>query len=165
MNIIVAVDEGWGIGCGGRLLTSIPEDMKYFRQVTEGKTVVMGHSTLKSLPGSKPLANRTNIVLSRNTCLTVEGATVLSDVKELLKLVQNKDDVFVIGGQQIYKLLLPYCTDAFITKIFARFPADTFFPDIDKLQNWNVVWNSEVKTHGEIDYMFLRYKNSFPERH
>ncbi|MDR0405833.1 MAG: dihydrofolate reductase [Clostridiales bacterium] len=160
MNLIVATEENWGIGYRGRLLTAIPADMKYFREKTEGKTVIMGRATLESLPASKPLKNRTNIVLSRNAGLTVDGAEVCGDVAALLRRVAARDDVYVIGGQEIYALLLPYCANAFVTKIHAKYPADKFFPNLDALENWRVAWQSEPQRHNETAFTFFRYENS-----
>ncbi len=161
MNIIVAVDQNWGIGCGGRLLASIPEDMRFFRQMTTGKVVIMGHTTLKSLPGGKPLANRVNIVLSKDATLKIAGAAVCHSVGELLSAVAqyNAEDVFVIGGEAVYTLLLPYCKTAYVTKIHAAFEADRHFPDIDKPANWRITDRSEMKFHSGTPFQFLTYTN------
>ncbi len=162
MNIIVAIDANWGIGCQGKLLTSIPEDMRFFRQKTEGKVIVMGHSTLKSLPSSKPLPNRINIVLSKNELLFVEGALVVNSIQALFNSLAdyNNDDVFVIGGQEIYTLLLPYCKRAYITKVFSSYPADKHFPNIDMMENWEITEKSEIKNHNGVEFAFLTYINN-----
>jgi dihydrofolate reductase len=159
VNIIAAVDENWGIGHSGKLLASIPEDMKFFSRMTTGKIVVMGHATLKSLPNSAPLKNRTNIVLSKNRNLTIKGAVVYNEKNQLFDYIKNCSDkeVFVIGGEKIYKLLLPYCTRAYITKIFKSFPADRFFPDLDSLPDWKITSRSGRKKHNDIEYEFLTY--------
>ena len=120
MKLFAAADKEWNIGNKGELLFSLPDDMKFFRTTTSGKVVVMGRKTLESFPGSKPLKNRVNIVLSRNAH-EVEGAEFVNSVDELLEKVKeyNSDDVYVIGGAQIYSLLLPYCDTALITHVDA----------------------------------------------
>ena len=166
MKMIAAVDEKWGIGKDGGLLFSIPEDMKFFRAQTQGKTVIMGYKTLLSLPGSKPLKNRQNIVLSRKPELTIEGATVVHSVNELLALVSDRespidpDDVMIIGGASIYNAFLPFCSEALITKISADGNADTFIQNLDLLENWSVSDCSEKKEHEGLVYQFVTYKNS-----
>ncbi|MCL2370704.1 MAG: dihydrofolate reductase [Firmicutes bacterium] len=160
MNTIVAVDEKWGIGCDGKLLYDIPEDMKFFREMTDGKVVVMGLTTLKSLPNSKPLKNRVNIVLSYDKDeVLVDPIIVCHSIEELLKEVKKykPEDVFVIGGQAIYRQLLDYCDTAYITKVKSTKKADTFFPDVDKLNNWTLESKSEEKEHNGLKYVFCKY--------
>lgn len=139
MKAIVAVDSNWGIGFCGHLLFNLPKDMKHFRDTTIGKTIIYGTKTLKSLPDGKPLKNRTNIIMSRNPDLEVPGATVVHDIKELKAAVDiNSEDVYVIGGEQIYKLLLPYCSHVVVTKVFTTAPAITAqFPiNLDFAPDW-----------------------------
>ena len=132
MNMIVCVSRNWGIGKNNQLLFHIPDDLKQFKALTTGKVVIMGHNTLKSLPGGKPLPNRTNIVLSRNPHLVVEGATVCNSVQDVLIEVSGlpHSDVFIIGGETIYKIFLPYCRRALITRVDTAPDADAFFPDL-----------------------------------
>jgi dihydrofolate reductase len=136
LKAIVAVDSKWGIGFQGNLLEKIPEDMRYFRKLTTGKVIVMGRKTFESLPGKEPLKDRENIVLSRNKDFFDGRITICSSTGELFKKLEKYDsnDIFIIGGGQIYSLLLPYCTEAFVTKIDKPHNADTFFPDLDKAQ-------------------------------
>ena len=117
MNLIVAVDEKWGIGKDGGLLAHLPEDMKYFRETTSGRTVVMGRRTLESFPGGKPLKNRVNMVLSRNESYSPEGVQVYHRAEDVLEALKdcNEDDVFIIGGGMIYREFLPYCNKAYVT--------------------------------------------------
>ena len=119
MNLIAAVDKNWAIGYQNKLLTSIPEDMKFFRQTTTGKVVVMGRKTLESFPGKKPLKNRTNIVLTKNPSYQAEGAIVVHNEDELREELKKYDsnELYVIGGGSIYEMLIPYCDTAYITKI------------------------------------------------
>jgi len=150
----VAVDENWGIGYKGNLLFSIPEDMKFFRELTLNKVVVMGEGTFKSLPGAKPLKNRVNIVLSQDKEFRVESVIVCHSLEQLLAAVSryNPDDVIVCGGQDIYNLLLDYCTAIYITKVKDRKPADRHFPNIDLLDNWKTESQS-----GEMECNGLKY--------
>ena len=134
MNLIAAADENWAIGKDGGLLAHLPGDMKFFRETTKEKVVVMGRKTLESFPGKKPLKNRVNIVLTRNTDYAPEGVTLCGSVEEALELLKQYDseDVFIIGGGTVYRAFLPYCKKAYITHIFHTFPADTVFPDLDR---------------------------------
>ena len=122
MNLIVAVDENWAIGKDNKLLVSIPSDMKFFRETTTGKVVVMGRKTLESFPNGLPLKNRTNIVLTRNRDYQVKDAIVVHSVPELLVKLDkySSEDVYVIGGDSVYQELLPYCDVAHVTKIKDR---------------------------------------------
>lgn len=162
MDLIVAVGADWGIGCEGDLLFSIPEDMKYFRTMTQGKVVVMGRKTLESLPGGKPLKNRTNIVLSQNPDYQVEDAQVCQSLDEVLAAVRGyaEDEVMVIGGAGIYRAMLPYCKRAYVTHVDATAPADTYFPDLTKEPGWALVKEGEQQEHEGLRYRFCVYENS-----
>ena len=119
MNIIVAADKNWGIGRNNELLVSIPADMKMVREETTGKVVVMGRKTLESFPNGLPLKNRTNIVITGNRDYQVKGAVIVHSIEEALKEVEKypAEDVYCIGGDSIYKQMLPYCDTAHVTKI------------------------------------------------
>jgi dihydrofolate reductase len=161
MKAIVAVDKNWGIGKKNDLLFSLPEDMKYFREKTLNKVVVMGSNTLKSFPGGKPLKNRTNIVLfpggeDRDDCTIVQS---LDDLKIVLKNY-NPDDVFIIGGAMFYKTMLPFCSEVLVTKVDADGGAEVFYENLDKLSNWEMIDISDpVQTNG-YNIRFTVYKNS-----
>ena len=161
MKAIVAVDKNWGIGKNNDLLFSIPLDMAFFREQTKGKVVVMGSKTLKSFPNSKPLKNRTNIVFHRGNEV-YEGCVVVKDLQELKKVLDgyNTDDVFVIGGGSIYKLLLEYCTEILVTKVDADGGAEVFYENLDELENWSLIHSEEpIETNG-LNIRFTIYKNS-----
>ena len=160
MNCIVAVDANWGIGKDNDLLISIPEDMKYFRKVTAGKTLIYGRKTLESFPGQKPLPKRRNIVITRNATYGGNGAEVVNSVDEACLAVKDEDpdNVFVIGGGAIYSQMLPFCTRAYVTAIDKVFDADTFFPDLDSDPEWVIESESETKIHEGISYRFVIYK-------
>ena len=160
MKMIVAVDKNWGIGKNNDLLVSIPADMKMFRTETSGKVVVMGRKTLESFPGGLPLKNRTNIVLSGNPDYQVKGAIVVHSLQELLEEIKKypKDQVYCIGGDSVYKMLLPYCDTAQVTKIDFAYEADRYFPNLDEMPQWQVAAESEEQTYSDLEYRFVRYE-------
>ena len=161
MKAIVAVDKNWGIGKKNDLLFSLPEDMKYFREKTLNKVVVMGSNTLKSFPGGKPLKNRTNIVLfpggeKRDDCVIVES---LEELSAVLK-GYDTENVFIIGGAMFYKTMLPYCSEVLVTKVDADGGAEVFYENLDKLENWSCISvGDKIETNG-YDIRFTVYKNS-----
>ena len=162
ISAIVAVDEDWGIGFNGELLEKIPEDMKYFKELTTGNTVVMGRKTWDSLP-IKPLPNRGNFIISRETPLLMENKAIrmnLDMIKDTMEA--NKDEnYFIIGGGQIYKELLPLCDRVYVTKIFKEHEnVDTYFPNLDEIdmQNtWKPVYMGKTKVYKDIMYQFWTY--------
>ncbi|MEY8427773.1 dihydrofolate reductase [Lachnospiraceae bacterium 46-15] len=160
MNLIVAVDQNWAIGKDNKLLVSIPSDMKFFRETTTGKVVVMGRKTLESFPNGLPLKNRTNIVLTRNRDYQVKDAIVVHSVPELLlKLGEySSEEVYVIGGDSVYRELLPYCDVAHVTKINHVYAADAWFPNLDETGEWEVTGESEEQTYFDLEYTFVRYE-------
>jgi len=160
MNLIVAVDKNWAIGCGNRLLVSIPADMKFFRETTSGKVVAMGRKTLESFPGGQPLKNRHNIVLTSACDYKVNDAVVVHTEAEMLAELEKYDsaDVYVIGGESVYRQLLPYCDTAYVTKIDHIYDADTFFPDLDQMEDWRLTGVSEEQTYFDLEYVFARYE-------
>ena len=141
MKAIAAADKNWGIGYKNRLLVSIPSDMKFFRQTTTGKVVVMGRKTLESFPNGMPLKNRTNIVLTSNRNYQVKDAILVHSEEELLEELKkyNSEDIYVIGGESIYRMFLPYCDTALVTKIDHAFQADAYFPDLDAMDDWKKI--------------------------
>lgn len=161
MKAIAAVGSDWGIGKDNRLLFSIPEDMKFFKETTTGHTIVMGRMTLESFPGGRPLKNRTNIVLTTVKNYDARGAIVVSSRESLLSCLYDMDafdDAIVVGGGQVYNDLLEFIDTAYITKVDSRKPADTFFPDLDKSGEWEIVSSSEEKEHDGLKFRFLTYK-------
>ena len=164
MNYIVAVDKEWGIGKQNDLLFSLKGDMAFFRTTTSGKTVIMGDRTLASLPGGRPLKNRTNIVMTLDLDFVApEGVTVCHSTGELfalLKQLPNTDEVFVMGGATIYNLLYPYCEYAYITKVDAVGGAEVFIENLDSKENWQVCHVGETMEEDGISYTFYTYKNN-----
>lgn len=164
MQLVVNVTENWGIGMENQLLVTISADLKRFRQLTTGKTVILGRSTLATFPGGRPLKNRRNLVLSRNPNLIIEGAEVYPDIPSLLAAIKDldQDSVSVIGGASVYEALLEYCDTAFVTKTLLTPPADRFFPNLDELPNWKIVSRSEVCEENGISYQYVDYINTAP---
>lgn len=160
MNLIVAVDKNWAIGLKNDMLVSIPADMKFFRETTTGKVVVMGRKTLESFPGGQPLKKRTNIVITRDPNYKVKDAIVLHSIEEVLEELKKypEEDVYVIGGETIYRQMLPYCKVAHITKIDHAYEADTYFPNLDEMEDWEVTGVSEEQTYFDLEYEFVRYE-------
>ena len=160
MNIIVAIDENWAIGYKNDLLIKIKEDMKHFKQKTMNNIVVMGRLTFESLPEQKPLKNRINIVLTRDCSFKAEGTTVCHDIETVLSIAKaGEKETFIIGGEQIYKLFIPYCKKAFITKIYHSFKADKYIPNFINSPDWEMIEESELFEADEsIKYQFLVYK-------
>lgn len=162
MNLIVAVDKNWAIGLKNKLLVSIPEDMKFFRTETAGKVVVMGRKTLESFPGGIPLKNRINIVLTGNRDYEAKGAFVLHTVEDVLQELKKypSQEVYIIGGESIYRQFLPYCDTAHVTKIDYAYEADTYFPNLDKLPEWKVTASSGEKTYYDLEFEFFKYEKA-----
>ena len=160
MNLIVAVDNNWAIGKNNGLLVQIPEDQKFFRQTTTNHVVVMGRKTLESFPNKIPLPNRVNIVLTKNENYQAKDAVIVHSVEELLEVLKNYEDreIFVIGGQSIYEQLLPYCNVAHVTKINYEYEADAYFPNLDKLPEWEIVADSDEHTYFDLEYTFYKYE-------
>lgn len=160
MKIIVAVDRNWAIGLKGRLLVSIPNDHKNFRELTTGRVVVLGRKTLETFPQGLPLKNRTNIILSRDPSYQVKDAITVHSIEKLTEAVKdyNTDDVFIIGGDSIYRQLLDKCDEAIVTFINHMYEADAYFPDLDKDPAWELVDESEEMTYFDLDYTFRTYK-------
>ncbi len=160
MNLIVAVDANWAIGNRNELLVRIPADHKFFRQETTGKVVVLGRKTLETFPQGFPLKNRTNIILSSRADYRVKDAIVVHSIEELLKELEQyrEEDIYVIGGESIYRQLLPYCNVAHVTKIDRAYEADAYFPNLDEMPEWKITADSEEQVYFDITYHFLKYE-------
>lgn len=172
MKAIVACDNNWGIGKDGDLLFHLPGDLAYFREQTSGMIIIVGRKTLESFPGGKPLPNRTNVVLTRNENYTNGDAVVCNTTADLLEKIaelqktinkaddigKNTGDVFVCGGGEIYKTLLPQCDEVLVTKIDTQGQADTFFPDLDADEDFELAWEGEPCEEQGLTYRFTRYK-------
>ncbi len=160
MRAIVAVDSRWAIGKDGGMLFHLPEDLKHFRRETLGKTVVMGRKTLESFPGGKPLPKRTNVVLSRNPAYEVEGAHVVRSLDALEAYLRDTDpdDVYLIGGQQLYERLIDQCDTAIVTRVDAQAPADSYFPNLDTRPGWRLESCEDPVTDNGYTYRICTYR-------
>jgi dihydrofolate reductase len=161
MKAILSADLNWGIGCGGKLLQRVPEDMKFFMKMTTGKVVVMGRETFESLPGMQPLKDRVNIVLSKNGRFENESLIVSRSLEELFQELEKypSGDVFVIGGESVYTQLLPYCSEVYVTRFEKVFEADRHFPNLDVMGNWELVSESAASNYKDMNFRFLKYAN------
>ncbi len=160
MKLIAAVDNNWAIGNKGALLVRIRTDQMNFRALTTGKVVILGRKTLETFPQKQPLANRTNIILSKNPDYKVKDAIVVHSMDELMEELKkyDTDDVFVIGGESIYKALEPMCDTAIITKVEHSYEADAYFPNLDENPEWELVEEGEEQTCFDLSFTFNTYK-------
>lgn len=160
MNAIVAVDSNWAIGNKGQLLISIPADHKMFREETTGKVVVLGRKTMDTFPGGRPLPKRVNIILSGNANYKVEGAIVVHNIPELMEELKKYDskDVYIIGGDSVYRQMIDYCDTIHVTKIDREYEADAFFPNLDEMEGWHITANSDEQTYFDTTYSFVKYE-------
>ena len=160
ISAIVAVDENFGIGFNGDLLEHIPEDLKHFKELTSGHNVVMGRKTWDSLP-KKPLPNRHNLVITKDPSiyeLTNEVWFYTLRQIEVLMLKNKNVNYFIIGGGQIYEKLLPICDKVYLTKIMVSHEnVNTYFPNIELMDNWKCIEQSEIKQYNDISYQFKTY--------
>lgn len=160
ISIIGAVDKKWGIGLQNKLLISIPADMKIFSELTTGNVCIMGRNTLQSLPGGRPLINRVNIVLSRDKNFKMSGVTVVHSVEEALEEAAKYSgkEVFVIGGESIYREFMSHADTAYITYIDYTYQADRYMPNLDEDDGWKLVKESEEQTYFNVEYYYREYK-------
>lgn len=165
MKAILSVDINWGIGCEGRLLERVPEDMRFFKYTTLGKVVVMGRETFDSLPGRQPLKDRINIVMTTDKSLNIPGVTVCGSLGELFDELSKYpgDDIFVIGGESLYRQLLPYCSEVYVTKFNKAYEADRHFPDLGKEEGWTSEVIDGALTYNDLEYSRVIYRNVFPQ--
>ena len=160
MNAIVAVDNNWAIGSKNNLLVRIPADHKNFRQETTGKVVVLGRKTLETFPQGMPLPNRINIILSTNPDYKVKDAVVVHSKEELDTELKKypTEDVYIIGGESVYRMMLPACDVVHVTKIDHDYEADAYFPNLDKDDEWEITAESEEQTYFDLEYYFVKYE-------
>lgn len=164
MNLIAAVDSAWGLGKNGELLVRIPDDLRRFKSLTWGGTVILGRRTLLTFPKGAPLSGRENIILSRNEGFSCPGAQVVRTPNEILQQLNNKQPstVWSIGGASVYELLLPYCHTAYITRIYADLAADCFLTNLKTHPDWRLRERGEPQYWENLTYCFCRYENINP---
>lgn len=159
MNLIAAVDNKWAIGYQNKLLISIPDDKKLFRELTIGNVCIMGKNTLLSLPGGRPLDSRINIVLTHDEAFKVAGAIVVHSVEEAIEEAEKygEKDIFVVGGESIYRQFLPYTDTAYITYIDYSYQADRYFPSLEQDGEWVLSEESDEQTYFDVEYYYRKY--------
>lgn len=166
MNAIVNVNPHWGIGKDGKLLVFVPADLRRFRDLTVGKTIIYGRKTLYTFPEGKPLPDRENIILTKNKDFSIEGATICHNLDELRSLLRDRysENVFVAGGESIYKLLVPCCEKAYVTFSYTENKADAFFPNLNNRENWTVTSIEPTQIEGKVPFRFVEYTNASPRK-
>ena len=160
MNAIVAVDSNWAIGNKGQLLIRIPADQKMFKAETLGGVVVLGRKTMDTFPGRRPLPERTNIILSTQKDYAVKDAVVVHSVEQLVDELKSypSEKIYIIGGDSVYKQMLPYCDTVHVTKIDREYEADAYFPNLDEDPDWEITATSEEQVYFDTTYTFIKYE-------
>ena len=157
MDAIVAVYSDWGIGDGGTQPVVLKADRRHFRSLTDGSAVIVGRKTLADFPGGKPLANRFNIVVSRQG-INVDGALVVHSTGEALDAAEDFEQCFVIGGASVYMQFFNYLERVYVTKIDIEPPSDSFFPNLDRNPEWECVAQEPWEEENGIRYCFCTYE-------
>ena len=155
ISIVVAASENLVIGYKNALPWHISEDLKHFKQITINHSVVMGRKTFESI--GKPLKERRNIVVSRDRTLKIEGAEVVNSLDEAIHQTKNENEIFIIGGEQIYKMAMPIATNLHITKVYCTVEGDAFFPTFD-VSDWKILTQNDMKTNEELKFSFIHYE-------
>lgn len=159
MFVVAAVDRNWAIGKNGNLLYRIPADMVNFREITTGKTIVYGRKTLETFPGQKPLKNRENLILTHDADFSCDGATIIHSIAELDDYPSN--NLYIIGGASVYQQLFQKCKYALITYIDSvTLDSDAFFPDLSKLENWEILYETSYLYYQGLPYKYVTFVNS-----
>lgn len=163
MNAIVLTDRLWAIGRDGGLLFSLPKDMERLSTLTQGGTVILSHQFLKSFPNGMPLPQRRNIIITRDVDHAPDGYETAPDPETALSIAggPNADNLWIIGGGNVYAALLARCRRAYLTRVDARVEdADTFFPNLDKLPGWKAEKTGEPMNENGLTYRFVDYVNT-----
>lgn len=160
MNLIVTVDENWAIGKGEKQLVQIPAVQRHLQQLTVGGIIVMGRKTLQAMPQGQPLYGRDNIILSSNRRFSVKGAKTVHALEELKEELAGaeQNDIYVCGGDRVYKQLLPYCDTAYVTMVEKSYAADIYLENLDKSGEWELAEESDEQTYFDITYYFRKYR-------
>ena len=157
MELIVAVYDDWGIGCGGTQPIALSADRKFFRETTRGAMVIVGRRTVDDFPGQKPLPGRVNVVLSRSAT-EIPGFVLCHSPEEACRLEETASRAMVIGGGSIYRQMLPYCDTAYVTKVHTNVQSDTFFPNLDDNSEWTLAEILDSGVEDGISYEMCLYK-------
>ena len=158
---IVAVDNNFGIGFNGDLLEYIPDDLKHFKQITNNSMIIMGRKTWDSLP-KKPLPNRFNVIITSQDLEEDDNINIKYSTMEEVKTFLELDlgiPIFIIGGGSIYRELLPYCEEVYLTRILKEHEnVDTYFPNLDNMEEWVCENSSEILSYNDIGYQYQHYR-------
>ena len=157
MELIVAVYDDWGIGRDGTQPIALSADRKFFREITRGAMVIAGRRTIADFPGQKPLPGRVNVALTRSN-MEIPGFTVCHSPEEAVAHAKTAQRAMVIGGGSIYAQMLPFCDTAYITKVHVTPESDTFFPNLDEMEDWYVAETLMAGEENGISYEMLLYK-------
>ena len=158
ISLIAAVASNRAIGKDNQLLWQLPEDMRYFRETTRGKTVIMGRRTWESLPARfRPLPERHNIVVTRDPNYVAEGATIAHSLPDAIAAIGGDAEVFVIGGAELYRQSLPLAQRLYLTEIAQAFAGDVFFPEIQSAE-WRETSRTEQRGAAGLDFAFVIYQ-------
>ena len=155
MKLIVAVDRNWAIGKDGDQLAYLSTDLRRFKEITMGHPILLGRKTLATFPGGRPLKGRRNLILSRTPGFQVEGAEAFGDLESVQAAAPA--DTVVVGGGSVYQALLPWCDTAYVTRMEAEFPADTWFPNLDQDPDWTVLEQSDPMEEKGISFRYVTY--------
>ena len=155
ITVIVAVSENLVIGYKNALPWHISEDLKNFKKITTNHSVVMGRKTFESI--GKPLKDRRNIVISRDKALKIQGVEVVNSLDDAICLTKDENQIFIIGGEQIYKMAMPIATNLHITKVYSTVEGDAFFPTFD-VSDWKILTQNDMKTNEELKFSFIHYE-------
>ena len=155
-SIIAAIGRNYELGYQNKLLWYIPADLKRFKNITSGHTVLMGMNTFKSI-GSKPLPNRRNIILTHRK-IKSDAVIVANSIPQVFELIDKNEETFILGGAMLYKQFLPMTRKMYLTHIEKEYVADTFFPAFDR-NDWNVIENIRISDDAKagVDYSFITY--------
>jgi dihydrofolate reductase len=158
LSIIVAVAENNAIGKNNQLLWHLSEDLKYFKKITAGHSIIMGLNTYLSLP-VKPLPNRRNIVICDDKSLKINDVEIAYSIEEAVDLVKHEEEAFVCGGASVYRQMLNLCGKLYITKVLHNFEADTFFPKLSE-NDWKLISESDIFEGNGLNFKFCVFEKN-----
>ena len=160
MNLIACVDSNWAISNKGEILVSIPADKKLFKELTDGNVVVGDRRTMESIPGGTTLGGRTNIILTSDQNYSYGNAKIVHDMDEAMEELKNyaDEDIFVVGGEKVYKEFFPYCERAYITKVDYEYQADAYLENLEESDEWIMTHDSDEWTYYDLEDYFYQYK-------
>ncbi len=158
ITMIVTADKNWGIGKGGKKILDVPDDLKYIRDVSRGKTLLMGRKTFETMFQGKVLPDRNTIVLSRSAGYCPKGAFVADSIEQAMKnALESGQDIYIVGGESVFSQLLDLCDEVQVTAADYIYDADAFLENLDKHPEWVLGALSEEQTYFDIVYFHKTY--------